>query len=59
MPCRAMPCALLPIYQHCGENCCLHILLCNRRRLVPSKSLSVCSRWHDVICSKMVVMTVT
>jgi hypothetical protein len=59
MPCCAMPCALLHICQHFGENCCLHILLWNWRQLVPSKRLSVSSSWHDVICSKMVIVTIT
>jgi len=59
MPCCAMPCALLHICQQFGENCCLHILLWNLRQLVSSKHLSASSRWHDAICSKMVILTIT
>jgi len=29
------------------------------RQWVPSKCLSVSSRWRDVICSKMVILTIT
>jgi len=47
--CNVMPYALVQIYQHFGENCCLHFLLWNWRHLVPSKCLSVYSRRHDVV----------
>ena len=51
--------AMVQSYRHFGENCCLHILVWNYRQLFPSKCLSVSSRWHNVMCSKMVILTVT
>jgi hypothetical protein len=54
-----MPRALLHIYQDFGETCCLHIVLWNWRQLVPSQCLWVSSRWHDVKCSKTVILTVS
>ena len=57
MLCNAM-CSATYLQQF-GENCCLHILLWNLRQLFSSKHLSASSRWHDAICSKMVILTIT
>jgi len=61
MWCHAMQCHVFCyIYTNILEKTAACIFYSETwRQLVPSKCLSVSSRWHDGICSKMVILTIT